>query len=186
MVGVPEAWVPWRIISDKPTRKVCGHFRVRLVTTGSLFSIFLSGRVPYSMALRKVTPVLLHGINMCVSFYHLISVLCNEHMLTLPRNSDKLVLHTDASKMGTGAELSVIQEDLERPGLSAAEKNYTVSELECLAVVKAIDHLPSTYWGASLPSQDLGWLNGCLMGTGTPSIWLCTEVQTRQTSTKCR
>ena len=83
---------------------------------------------------------------MCASFKHLISILCHEHTLTLPRNNDKLELHTDASTMGIGAVLSVIREDMEKPvayyskGLSAAEKNYTVSELECLAVVKAIDH----------------------------------------------
>ena len=48
--------------------------------------------------------------------------------------------------MGIGAVLSVIREDMERPvayyskGVLAAEKKYTFSELECLAVIKAIDH----------------------------------------------
>ena len=116
------------------------------VTTGSFSLNFLSGRAHYSMPSRKVPPVPLHGINMCAPFKHLISVLCHEHTLTLHRNNDKLELHTDASTMGIRAVLSVVREDMERPvayyskGLSAAEKNYAVSELECLAVVKAIDH----------------------------------------------
>ena len=48
--------------------------------------------------------------------------------------------------IGIGAVLSVIREDMVSPvayyskGLSAAEKNHTVSELERLVVVKAIDH----------------------------------------------
>ena len=131
------------------------------------------------MPLRKVPPVPLHGINMCASFKHLISILCHEHTLTLPRNNDKLELHTDASTMGIGAVLSVIREDMEKPvayyskGLSAAEKNYTVSELECLAVVKAIDHFAIHLVGhfftvvtdhrALVPLQDSNRLNGRLM-----------------------
>ena len=103
---------------------------------GPLFKVLKKG-APCSLAWDK---------HMCASFKHLISVLCHEHTLTLPRNNDKLELHTDASTMGIGAVLSIIREDMEKPvtyyskGLTAAEKNYTVSELECIAVVKAIDH----------------------------------------------
>ena len=92
---------------------------------------------------------------MCASFKHLISILCHEHTLTLPRNNDKLELHTDASTMGIGAVLSVIREDMEKPvayyskRLSAAEKNYTVSELECLQLSRLLITSPSTYWGIS-------------------------------------
>ena len=116
---------------------------------------------------------------MSASFKHLISVLCHEHTLTLSRN-DKLELHTDASTKGIGAVLSVIREDMEKPvayylkGLTAAEKNYTVSELECLAVVKAIDHFAIHLLGcffftvvtnhrALVTLQDWSRLNGCLM-----------------------
>ena len=116
---------------------------------------------------------------MCASFKHLISILCHEHTLTLHRNNDKLELHTDASTMGIGAVLSVIREDMEKPvayyskRLSAAEKNYTVSELECLAVVKAIDHFAIHLLGhfftvvtdhrALVALQDSNRLNGRLM-----------------------
>ena len=53
------------------------------------------------MPLGKVSTVLLHGINVCV--HHFISVLCHEHTLRLPRNNDKLELHSDASTMGIEA-----------------------------------------------------------------------------------
>ena len=82
----------------------------------------------------------------CVSFQHLISVLCNEHTLKLQKVGDKHTLHTDASGSGKGAVLSVIREGEERPmayfsrRLTATQCNYSASELECFAVVKAIDH----------------------------------------------
>ena len=60
---------------------------------------------------------------MCASYNHLVSVLCHEHTLTLPRNNDKLELHTGASTMGIGAVLSVIWEDMERP-VVIIQKNY--------------------------------------------------------------
>ena len=73
-------------------------------------------------------------------------MLCDEHTLTLPRSGDKLILHTDASMLGLGAVLSVERKGEELPvayfskRLTAAEKNYSASELECLAVLKAVDH----------------------------------------------
>ena len=73
-------------------------------------------------------------------------MLCDEHTLTLPRSGDKLTLHTDASMLGLGAVLSVERKGEEPPvtyfskRLTAAEKNYNASELECLVVVKAVDH----------------------------------------------
>ena len=76
-------------------------------------------------------------------------MLCDEHTLTLPRSGDKLILHTDASMLGLGAVLSVerkgeelFQEELPvaYSWLTAAEKNHSASELEYVAVVKAVDH----------------------------------------------
>ena len=56
------------------------------------------------------------------------------------------MLHMDASLQGLGAELSVIIDGEERPiayfskRLLPVEENNSASELECLAVLKAIDH----------------------------------------------
>ena len=66
--------------------------------------------------------------------------------LTMPREHDQLLVQADASMEGIGAVLSVIRDNEESPvayyfkQLTPAEKNYTVTELECLAVVRAINH----------------------------------------------
>ena len=73
---------------------------------------------------------------------------------------------------GIGAVLSVIRDNEESPvayyskQLSPAEKNYTVIELVCLVVVRAIDHFAIHLLGrdftlASLHSS--GKLNGRLL-----------------------
>ena len=52
--------------------------------------------------------------------------------------------------LGLGAVLSVERKGEELPvtyfskRLTAAEKNYSASELECLAVIKAVDTMPPT------------------------------------------
>ena len=63
-----------------------------------------------------------------------------------PRADDEFILHTDASVLGIGAVLSVKRVGEEQPvayfskRTTSDERNYTISELECLAVVKAVDH----------------------------------------------
>ena len=80
------------------------------------------------------------------AFTYLISSLCSCNVLWLPCEGDDLVVHTDASQRGVGAVLSVIQDGVERQigyfskRLLPAEANYAATELECLAVYKAIDH----------------------------------------------
>ena len=65
--------------------------------------------------------------------------------MTIPNASDSYRLQTDASGLGIGAVLSVIREE-EMPvayysrQLRSSEKNYSSTELECLAVVAAIKH----------------------------------------------
>ena len=67
-------------------------------------------------------------------------------MLWFPRHDDHFVLHTDASFQGLGAMLSVVRGDMERPvgyysrALNLTEKNYAATEIECLAIVRAVDH----------------------------------------------
>ena len=96
---------------------------------------------------EKGNPCVLEwNVRQCTSFNHLIQVLCDEHTLTLSRSGDKLILHTEASMLGLGAVLSVEREGEELPvayfskRLTATEKNYDASELECLTVVKAVDN----------------------------------------------
>ena len=72
--------------------------------------------------------------------------LCNTCMLTIPAVSDFFRLHTDASGACLGAVLSVLREEKELPvayfsqQLQGAQRRYSATELECLAVVVAIRH----------------------------------------------
>ena len=83
---------------------------------------------------------------MSYAFVYLTNVLSCEHTLTMPREHDQLLVQADSSMAGIGAVLSVIRDNEESPvayyskQLSPAEKNYTVTELECLAVVRVITH----------------------------------------------
>ena len=79
-------------------------------------------------------------------FFYLTNALSCEHTLTMPREHNQLLLQADASMEGIGAVLSVIRDNEECPvayyykQLSPAEKNYTITELEGLAVVRVIDY----------------------------------------------
>ena len=65
-------------------------------------------------------------------------------VLTIPSQEDCFTLHTDASGLGVGATLNVVREGVESPvgfyskQLQGAEKNYSATELEALAIYKAI------------------------------------------------
>ena len=102
---------------------------------------------PLLDALKKGTPCFLKwNKRESDAFNHIVSVLCDEHSLTIPRADDEFILHTDASVLRIGAVLSVKRVGEEQPvayfskRTTSAERNYTISELECLAVVKAVDH----------------------------------------------
>ena len=82
--------------------------------------------------------------------------LSDNPVLLAPNMLKPTTLCTDASGVGLGAILS--QEDhsgLDRPvayfsrGLTKAERNYSTTELECLAVVAAVKHF--AYYLESLP-----------------------------------
>ena len=80
------------------------------------------------------------------AFVYLTNALSCEYTLTMPREHNQLLVQTNASMEGIGAVLSVVRDNEESPvayyskQLSPAEKHYTVTELECLVVVRAINH----------------------------------------------
>ena len=88
-------------------------------------------------------------------FNHLITVLCSASVLWLPRHDDHFILHTDASFQGVGAVLSAVRDGVERPvgfysgTLTKTEKNYAATEIECLAIVKAVHRFAIDLLGCS-------------------------------------
>ena len=83
---------------------------------------------------------------MCNEFQYLCTSLYDMSILTIPTPSDKFVLQTDASARGIAGVLSVIRKEEELPvgffsrQLRPAETRYSATELEGLALVKAIQH----------------------------------------------
>ena len=76
--------------------------------------------------------------------------MCKHTQLTIPSPEDSFILATDASGQGIGAVLSVTRSGVDLPvayfsrKLTGPEQNYAITELECLALVKAIEHF--TYY----------------------------------------
>ncbi len=89
------------------------------------------------------------------AFDHLRKSLCSHCVLTVPCVSDVFQLHTDASGVGVGCVLNVIRDGVEYPvafysrQLRGAEKRYSATELEALAVVASIQHFAHFLFGAS-------------------------------------
>ena len=82
--------------------------------------------------------------------------LVNNVTLTIPSLADTFTLHTDASGHGIGACLHVIRDEEELPvafysrQLQNAEKRYSITELETLAIVAAIKHFQFYIYGAHI------------------------------------
>ncbi len=93
---------------------------------------------------------------MMANFCKLKDSLCNHVVLTIPGPEDELVLYTDASGDGIGGCLHVVRSDGEKPvvffsrQLRPAEKNYSVTELELLAIVASIHHFEYHVYGRPL------------------------------------
>ncbi len=88
------------------------------------------------------------------AFQILIQKLVETPVLAYPNFQEPFVLETDASIKGSGAVLSQRQGDgrmhpvaYASRALSPSEKNYSISELETLAVVWAINHYHAYLYG---------------------------------------
>ncbi len=80
--------------------------------------------------------------------------LCNSVVLhIIPCRSDTFTLYTDASGAGVGGCLHITRDGKELPvaffsrQLKKAEKNYSVTELEALAIVSSIRHFNYHLYG---------------------------------------
>ena len=80
------------------------------------------------------------------AFNTLRDALCSHTQLTIPSPEDSFTLSTDASGVGIGAVLSITRNGMDLPvayfsrKLSKHKENYAITELECLALVKATEH----------------------------------------------
>ena len=87
------------------------------------------------------------------AFNYLKVSLVNVCILTVPSSEDCFVLHTDASGAGIGATLNVLRGGEEKPvaffskQLQGAQKGYSATELEGLAVFKSIHFFAHYLWG---------------------------------------
>ena len=132
-----------------PTPKSAHDIR-RLVGMGQYYRRFIPH---YSQMVKPLTDLtrkdqpFVWGRDQQLAFEKVIQALSNEPVLNIYNPEQPCILHTDASKVGIGATL--LQRDgdgTEHPiayfsrQLDQAQKNYTASELECLAVVQATKH----------------------------------------------
>jgi hypothetical protein len=81
------------------------------------------------------------------NFKLIINSLTNPPLLIYPDFNEQFILETDASNVGLGAVLAQKDKNgLNRPigyasrMLKGAEKNYSATEIECLAIVWAVEH----------------------------------------------
>ena len=87
------------------------------------------------------------------AFHHLKVCLVDVCVLTIPSQEDVFVLHTDASGAGIGATLNVVREGVEKPAayfsrqLQGAQKNYSATELEGLAIFKSVHFFAHFLYG---------------------------------------
>ena len=157
LVEVPEATVKALQTFRHPVNK--GHLRSFLGSAGYyrrfIPSFDLKAGPLYDSLKKEALHLLEWTIEMRDAFNCIVNVLCSSSVLCLPREGDAMTLHTDVSGRGRGAVLSTIRDGEESPigyfskRLSKAERNYAVTELECLAVVKSIDHFAIHLLGKS-------------------------------------
>ena len=82
-------------------------------------------------------------------------LICADPCLALPLLNDSFTLQTNASGRGVWSVLTISRDGSEHPmayysrKLSPAEKNYSVTELEALAVVVSIQHFNMYLHGTS-------------------------------------
>lgn len=155
VVSVPEARV--RAIKEHPLPKTRRQLRAFLGLVG-FYRRFIAGFYHWSSALTPHTSGSGSGKvewtdPMLEAFKELRVSLCNAVCLCVPRSEDMYVLECDASGTGVGAVLSVKREEEVLPvaffsrQLRGAQARYSAQELECLAVVEAVQHFAFYLYG---------------------------------------
>lgn len=117
------------------------------------------------------------------AFDRLKQMLIQAPILTYPDFNKPFIIYTDASGIGLGAVLSQKGEDKKEyviayasRSLNPAEKNYTITDQECLAIVWAIKHFQH-YLGMKpfeivTDHSALKWLQTCKIPKGRRARWI--------------
>jgi hypothetical protein len=133
-------------------------------------------------ALLKDSVAWVWGPEQQASFDAIKLALTSEPILGLPDYSKPFILATDASGTGIGAVLSQVNDSgservisyFSKP-LKPAEKNYSITELEALAMVKAIEHFRPYLYGRKFTvitdHQALVYLHTNRQPTGRLARW---------------
>ena len=116
------------------------------------------------------------------AFKELKSYLCSAPILSLPDFSLPFTVYTDASDIGLGAVLTQQRGEHEHViayasrTLTAAERNYSTTEKECLAIVWSVNHWRPYLLGKAFDivtdHQSLTWLQGLKEPKGRLARWI--------------
>ena len=108
--------------------------------------------------------------------------LCYAPILSLPDSSLPFTVFTDASDIGLGAVLTQQRGEhyyliaYARRTLTAAERNYSTKENECLAIVWSVNHWRPYLLGKAfdivMDHQSLTWLQGLKEPKGRLARWI--------------
>ena len=115
----------------------------------------MSARLTPSMSV-SAPKVVAWTVDMDKAFNSLKVSLCNHVSLTILSVTDTFTLHTDASGFGIGACLHIVRDQQELPvaffsrQLQDAERRYSITELETLAIVASIKHFQFYIYGTTL------------------------------------
>jgi len=122
------------------------------------------------------------GVEEEQAFRALKQALASAPILACPDFNRRFCIQTDASTTGLGAVLTQHFEEGERViayasrTLNGAERNYSATELECLAVVWGIRHfrgyLEGYQFSVITDHQALRWLRGIESPTGRLARWM--------------
>ena len=138
--------------SDQKPCEACNKKDVQsfLGTTGyyrKFIPNYAHNSIELTNATRKSAPnVVCWSTAMNDEFYYLCHTLSQVSSLTIPTPTDTFILQTDASTKGIAGILNVVREGEELPvgfysrKLHPAEARYSATEIECLAIVRSIQH----------------------------------------------
>ena len=124
----------------------------------SYYRRFVKGFANFSSVLTPATSKAASSVvgwseAMLEAFHHIKLCLCDVCTLIIPSQEDSFVLHTDVSGAGIGATLNVFRDGMETPAaffsrqLQGAQHNYSATELEGLAIFKAINFFAHFLYG---------------------------------------